>query len=65
MDDSITSLRARMEKLGFDDVTSSGHLRFNFCHDPRYTMVISSTPSDRLSRKNAASNKVMRFFFPF
>lgn len=65
MDDSITSLRARMEKLGFDDVTSSGHLRFNFCHDPRYMMVISSTPSDRLSRKNAASNKVMRFFFPF
>ncbi len=45
LDGAMQSFRSRMEKLGCEDVTTGGHLRFNFCSDPRYTMVFSSTPS--------------------
>lgn len=65
LEDSIPALRNSMKKLGFDDVTATGHLRFNFCHDQRYTLVMATTPSDRAARKNASSSKVMKHFFPF
>lgn len=42
-----------MEKLGFKVKSKSNHLKLQYMGDPRYTIVLSKTPSDMNANKNA------------